>query len=176
VIGPFPERGPYFGPILRRLVAGESVALSTVYCGTDCVPVEDEAELDGTPTDVQTGVDLGVRYLRHYYAIPSGEERELGLVWDDPAAWEGNSSGGVFRMTFANQVTVRPTTLEIRIEPPEGMEITSATAPLTVREGAAVYNGEAGARLDLEVEFGPSLPVRVWRNTLRFLNTPVFDL
>lgn len=116
-----------------------------------------------------------MRYLRHYYAIPSGEERELGLVWDDPAAWEGNSSGGVFRMTFANQVTVRPTTLQVRIEPPEGMEITSVTAPLAVRAGAAVYNGEAATRLDLEVEFGPSLPVRLWRNTVRFLNTPVFD-
>src|SRR5918996_1338404 len=176
VIGPFRQQGRYFGPILRRIDAGDSVALSTVYCGTDCIPVEDEAELDGTPTDVQAGVDLGVRYLRHYYAIPSGEERELGLVWDDPAAWEGNSSGGVLRMTFANQVTVRPTTLQIRIEPPEGMEITSVTAPLAVRAGAAVYNGEAATRLDLEVEFGPSLPVRLWRNAVRFLNTPVFDL
>ena len=175
VIGPFPQQGTYFGPILRSIDAGDSVALSTVYCGTDCLPVEDETELDGTPTDVQTGVDLGVRYLRHYYAIPSGEERELGLVWDYPTAWEGNSSGGVFRMTFANQVTVRPSTLEIRIEPPEGMEITSVTAPLTVRAGAAVYNGEAATRLDLEVEFGPSLPARLWRNTLRFLKTPVFD-
>lgn len=174
VIGPFPQRGR--GPILRGIDAGDSVALSTVYCGTDCVPLEDEAALDATPTDVQTGVDLGVRYLRHYYAIPSGEERELGLVWNDPAAWEGNSSGGVFRMTFANQVTVRPTTLEISIEPPEGMEITSVTAPLTVRAGAAVYNGQVGIGLDLEVEFGPSLPVRLWRNTLRFLTTPVFDL
>jgi Protein of unknown function (DUF4012) len=174
VIGPFPQVG--FGPILRRIDAGESVALSTVYCGTDCIPVEDEAELDGTPTDVQTGVDLGVRYLRHYYAIPSGKERKLDLVWDDPAAWEGNSSGGVFSMTFTNQVTVRPATLVIRIEPPEGMEITSVAPPLTVRAGAAVYNGLAGTRLDLEVEFGPSLPVRLWRNTVRFLNAPVFDL
>jgi hypothetical protein len=176
VIGPFPQRGPYFGPILRRIDAGESVVLSTVYCGTDCMPVDDEAKLDGTPTDVQTGVDLGMRYLRHYYAIPSGEERELGLVWDDPAAWEGNSSGGVFRMTFANQVTVRPTTVKIRIEPPEGMEIKSVSAPLSERDGAAVYNGEAGTRLDVEVEFGPSIPIRLWRNTVRFLNAPVFDL
>jgi Protein of unknown function (DUF4012) len=175
VIGPFPQHGPFFGPILRRIEAGDSVALSTVYCGSDCLPVEDESELDGTPTDVQTGVDLGVRYLRHYYAIPSGEERELGLVWDDPAAWEGNSSGGVFRMTFNNQVTVRPAMLEIRIEPPDGMEITSVTAPLIVRAGAAVYRGEAGARLDVEVEFEPSLPVRLWRNGVRFLTTPAFD-
>jgi Protein of unknown function (DUF4012) len=176
VIGPFPQRAPYFGPILRRIDPGESVALSTVYCGTDCMPVEGEAELEGTPVDVQTGVDLGVRYLRHYYAIPSGERRELRLVWDDPAAWDGNTSGGVFRLTFANQVTVRPATLGIRIEPPAGMDITSVTIPLTVRAGAAVYNGEAGRRLDVEVEVGPSLLVRLWRNTLRFLETPVFDL
>ncbi len=176
VIGPFPQSGAYFGPILRTIEAGESVALSTVYCGTDCVPVEDEAELDGSPIDVQTGVDFGQRYVRHYYAIPSGDAQALHLAWDDPAAWEGNSSGGVFRMTFANQVTVRPSTLEIRVEPPEGMQITSVTAPLTVRGGAAVYRGEAGPRLDVEVEFGPSLPVRLWRNTLRFLNAPVFDL
>ena len=103
VIGPFPQSGAYFGPILRTIEAGESVALTTVYCGTDCVPAENESELDGSPIDVQFGVDFGQRYVRHYYAVPSGDAQALHLTWDDPAGWEGNSSGGVFRMTFANQ-------------------------------------------------------------------------
>ena len=173
VIGPFPQRGEYFGPILRTIEAGESVALSTVYCGADCVPAE-EGSLDGTPIDAQTGVDLRMRYLRHYYSIQSGETRTLTVRWNDPEAWEGNSSGGVYRATIANQLTVRPATLEMRIEPPEEMEIASVTGPLTIVDGAAVYRGEPGVRLDVEIEFRPSLPVRMWRNVVRFLTMPVF--
>ena len=79
-------------------------------------------------------------------------------------------------MTFTNQVTIRPAVFEIRVEPPDDMRIVSASAPLKIVDGAAVYRGRPGARLDLEVDFGPSLPVRMWRNLTRFLTTPVFEI
>ena len=44
--------------------------------------------------------DLGVRYVQHYFAIPSGQRRALQVAWETPGVWEGNSSGGVYRMTF----------------------------------------------------------------------------
>ena len=176
VIGPNPPpkgSGPV-GPILRTLEAGESVALVNVYCGADCVP--GGARLDGAPTTVGMRVDLGVRYLQHYYSILRGERVSLDLTWDVPHAWEGNSSGGTYRMTFANQVTIRPTELSVRIEPPEGMSIVSASSPMRIEDGAAVYRGVPGSRLDLEVAFRPPLPVRLWRDLMRFLSTPVIRL
>lgn len=158
--------------ILRSLKAGESVALVNVYCGATCVPRA--ARLDGRPTDVSTRVDLGVRYTQHYFSILSGEQRSLRLSWDEPDAWQGNSSGGAYRMTFANQTTIRPARVTIRIAPPPGMRIVSASAPMRITEGSAVYEGTPGSRLDLEIGFAPSLPVRLWRNVTRFLTKPVF--
>ncbi len=174
VIGPNPPEDGDGGPILRSLEAGESVAMVNVYCGADCIP--GEARMDGVPVEVATRVDLGMRYVQHYYAIPSGQQKTLMLTWDDPSAWEGNSSGGTYRMTFADQVTIRPSTLHLRIEPPDDMRIVSASPPLRIVGGAAVYEGVPGPRLDIAIEFGPSLPVRLWRNVTRFLTTTVFEI
>ena len=160
------------GPILKTLEAGESVALVNVYCGTDCIPRQ--VRLDGAPIALRSREDLGVRYVQHYYAIPSGEERALQVAWEAPHAWQGNSSGGTFRMTFANQVTIRPAHVRIVIAPPVDMHIVSVSSPMRVVGGSAVYEGVPGSRLDLEVTFAPSLPVRLWRNFTRFLTTPVF--
>jgi hypothetical protein len=175
VIGPNrPTNAGNVGPIIRTLEAGESVALVNVYCGKDCVP--GLATLDGEPIDVGSGTDLGMRYLQHYYSVPSGEQRTLSLVWDEPEAWEGNSSGGVYRMTFANQVTIRPARLNVQIVPPPHMRIVSASEPLEIEGGTATYNGRPGSRLDVEIEFGPPLAVRLWRNVMRFLTTPLFRI
>ncbi len=174
VIGPFRSHGEGAGPILPNLVAGESVALVNVYCGADCVP--QEARMDGAPVSVRTNVDLGMRYVQHYYSIRSGEQRTLRLRWDDPGAWDGNSSGGTYGMTFTNQITIRPSRLSLTIAPPQGMQVVSVSAPLRIEGNSAVYQGEPGPRLDVEIEFGPPLPVRLWRNVTRFLTTPVFEL
>jgi hypothetical protein len=174
VIGPFhpTKEDGRVGPILKALEPGESVALVNVYCGPDCVL--GEARMQGTPITVRSAVDLGMRYLQHYYAIPSGKERSLQVTWEDPHAWEGNSSGGVYRLTFANQVTIRPATVKIRVEPPPGMSIVSASSPMRIVDGSAVYEGQPGSELDLNVRFRPPTPVRLWRNVTRFLTKPIF--
>lgn len=174
VIGPARPTGEGISPILRTLKAGESVALVHVYCGADCVP--GDALLEENPVTAAFRADLGIRYFQHYYAIPSGEEEALRLSWDDPEAWEGNSSGGVYRMTFTNQVTIRPATLSLQILPPDGMRIASVSPPLEIVDGVAVFEGQPGARLDVEIEFRPPLPERLWRNTTRFLTTPLFEI
>jgi hypothetical protein len=174
VIGPFRSLGEGAGPILPNLVAGESVALVNVYCGADCVP--QEAQVDGAPVSVRTNVDLGMRYVQHYYSIRSGERRTLRLRWSDPSAWDGNSSGGTYGMTFTNQITIRPSRLSLTIAPPQGMRIVSVSAPLRIEGNSAVFDGEPAPGLDVEIEFAPPLPVRLWRNVTRFLTTPVFEL
>jgi hypothetical protein len=100
----------------------------------------------------------------------------LEVGWDDPTAWVGNSSGGSFRTTFANQRTVAPAVVRIRIEPPPGMDVVEATEPLRIVDGVAVYEGTLDSRVDLEVAFAPSLPMRLWRNVIRFLDTPVVEV
>jgi hypothetical protein len=172
VIGPF--HPGHAGPILNRLTAGDSVALVNVYCGGDCVP--NDARIDGAPIAARSPKDLGIRYVQAYYAIPSGQERSLQVSWDDPDAWDGNSSGGIYRLTFANQVTIRPSTVRIRIQPPDGMRIVSASSPMRIVGGSAVYEGNPGPRLDLDVVFAPALADRLWRNVTRFLTTPMFEI
>jgi hypothetical protein len=174
VIGPFdPQVEDRPGAeVLRTLEAGESVALVNIYCGSDCVPRD--ASLDGAPVPVRSRVDLGMRYFQHYYAIPSEDRRAFQVSWTDPEAWDGNGSGGIYRLSFANQVTVRPTYVSIRIDSPGDMRVVSVNHPMRIVAGSAVYEGTPGSRLDLEVEFAPPLPVRLWRNVTRFLTTPVF--
>jgi len=162
------------GPFKFASEPGESIALLHVYCGVDCYP--GQATLDGVPVETNTRVDLGMRYVQHYFPIPSKEKASFEVSWEEPEAWEGNSSGGVYRMTFANQVTIRPAAVSVRIEPPPGMEIVDASDGMQVIDGAAIYEGVPGARLDLEVAFSPPLTVRWWRNVTRFLTTPVIDL
>jgi hypothetical protein len=174
VIGPFRSHGEGVGPILPNLVAGESVALVNIYCGADCVP--QEARMDGAPVSVSTDVDLGMRYVQHYFSIRSGEQHTLRVRWGDPGSWDGNSSGGTYSMTFMNQITIHPTRLSLTIAPPQGMRVVSVSAPLRIEGNSAVYEGEPGSRLDVEIEFRPPLPVRLWRDVTRFLTTPVFEL
>ena len=145
VIGPFPpdDEEEDVGPILRSIEAGESVALVNVYCGTDCIP--GEARMHGAPVKVATDVDLGIRYIQHYYSIRSGEQETLVLSWDDPRAWEGNSSGGIYRMTFTNQVTIRPATLHLRIEPPPGMQRRFGKSSPADRRRRRRLRGRAGS-------------------------------
>lgn len=153
---------------------GDSIALLNLYCGTDCLP--GDGRLNGEPIDLPIHTDLGARYVQHYYPVRAGEEVALEVGWDDPTAWVGNSSGGSFRTTFANQRTVAPAVVRIRIEPPPGMDVVEATEPLRIVDGVAVYEGTLDSRVDLEVEFAPSLPMRLWRNVIRFLDTPVVEV
>jgi hypothetical protein len=174
VIGPYQpsEADGRVGALIESLEAGDSVALVNVYCGTDCVP--GAVRMNGGDVEATTRSDLGVRYVQQYFAIPSGEEALLEVAWHAPRGWEGNSSGGIYRMTFANQITIRPATVRLVIEPPDGMRVRTASAPLRIVGGTAVYEGVPGSRLELEVEFAPSVPTRLWRNITRFLTSPVF--
>jgi hypothetical protein len=176
VIGPFipgTESGRV-GPILRHLQPAESVALVNTYCAEDCVP--SGIMLNGKSVSASAMSDLGVPYVRTYFSVPAGERAELMVSSLLSKAWEGNDSGGTYRLTFANQVTIRPVRLHIEIQPPEGMHIVEVSDAMSIVDEKAVYNGIPGWRLQLEIAFQPSLPVRLWRDVVRFLSQPVISL
>ena len=143
--------------------AGDNIPLVAVFCGKDCRLVR--AERDGERIKVQPGSELGFRFYRDYFTIPSGDTGSLSVQTERPGAWTGDRLGGTYRLTVLGQATVRPTTATIRVHAPAGMRFTSWSDGVTISDdGVATWRGQLGDRLDLELSFAaPSLPVRVWR-------------
>ena len=56
------------------------------------------------------------------------------------------------------------------------MHIVEVSDAMSIVDEKAVYNGIPGWRLQLEIAFQPSLPVRLWRDVVRFLSQPVISL
>jgi hypothetical protein len=162
--------GPYAGTSER----GESVGILTLYCAESCRVRS--VERDGTAPEVRIGTELGYSYYQDYLRIPSKESSEVTFLLSIAEAWEGNSSGGTYRLTFVNQTTVRPTTLRLVIRAPDGMDIVSTSVPMDVAGSTATWEGIPGYRMALEISFRPPLLQRLGRNVARFLSKPVVEL
>jgi Protein of unknown function (DUF4012) len=164
VIGPFPGVS----------AAGEIVPILNLYCAATCtVPA---LERDGTPADLRRGTELGYPFAQHYFRVPSGTTAQLDYSLTLDHAWDGNDSGGTYRLTYLAQTTIRPTSLRIDVVVPPGMKVIEATEPMRIEGDRAVFEGVPPRRLEIEVRFAPSLPLRLWRNAVRFFNQPVVDL
>ena len=153
------------GPFVEDLSAGDHRSLTKVSCHEPCRLVEALAE--GQPVGLVEGSEHGVPWFRDFVTIPAGEERTLQVTTATEGVWEGNGSGGVYRLTVLGQSTIRPTALTVRIEAPAGTDIVWTSEGMMVDGGVATWEGEAPARLELEVRFRAPLPLRWWRNLLR---------
>lgn len=162
--------GPYAGISGR----GESVEILTLYCAETCRLRS--VERDGTTPEVRIGTELGYPYYQDYLRIPSGESSDVTFLLSISKAWEGNSSGGTYRLTFVNQTTIRPTTLRLVIRAPDGMNIVSTSVPMDLSGSTATWEGIPGYRMELEISFRPPLLQRLGRNVVRFLSKPVVEL
>jgi hypothetical protein len=162
VIGPFPG---------VKAQAGENIPILNLYCAPGCSL--ETSTRDGHPTRLRTGSELGHPFFQDYFHVPSGATSSSTYRASLPDAWEGNTSGGSYRLTFANQVTIRPTHLSISVQVPPGMHVTGTSVPMEVDGGLAVWEGVPGRRLDLRVDFQPSLPLRLWRDVGRIFSKPV---
>ena len=88
----------------------------------------------------------------------------LTVRTETPGSWEGDASGGSYRLTILGQTTIRPTPANIRISAPDGMAFTTWSEGIQIRNHTATWEGVLQGRLELEVSFeAPSLPVRLWR-------------
>jgi hypothetical protein len=148
------------GPNPGFAAAGEGGQLLSLYC-RDCQL--EHAEHDGERFGLGTGTELGFRFYRDHFRTPSGESDDVEATWYLPRAWEGGSTGGTYRLTFLNQTTILPTALSIRVTAPDGMRFVDASEGVTLDGDTATWEGQPGRRLELELEFEPPLPVRIWR-------------
>ena len=150
---------------------GENIAILQVYCGEGC-GVE-AAVVDGEAIDTGLHEELGHRYLATYQRIAPGATSSLRERLALPRAWDGNSSGGTYRLHLATQPLIHPDDVRVTIAIPPGMHVTERSPELDLEGGLAVYRGSPRADLDLWVRFRPSLPIRVWRDITRFLSSPI---
>jgi hypothetical protein len=149
--------GPHVGN------AGDNIPLIAVYCGPGCQLVR--AERDGRPILLQTGSELGFRFFRDYFTIPSGQDRTLTVTTVVPNAWGGSRSGGSYRLNVLGQTTIRPTEAVITFRAPTGMRFTGGSEGVAFDGDRAVWDGVLGDRLELELSL-EQLPllVRLWRS------------
>ena len=166
-----PTEGPRYalGPQVPELGPGDQLQFITASCGEECELIA--AERDGTPIGAASGSELGLRWFRDYRTIPVGSAGSFSVTWRTEGAWEGNTSGGTYRLTFLGQTTIDPTELAVRITAPNGTRIIWTNEPsMEVNGSTATWQGTPGPRTILEVRFSAPLPLRYWRNTMRLFD------
>jgi hypothetical protein len=152
------------GPFVRGLGPGDQLPLITVSCDPCDLT---SAMRDGAPISVATGTELGVRWYRDYRRIAAGETGTLALSWHGRGVWEGNGSGGSYRLVFLGQPTIQPTDLRISITAPPGTKVVWTSEPMAIDGSTAVWQGTPVARTVLEIRFQAPLLLRWWRDVVR---------
>jgi hypothetical protein len=156
--------GPYKQYSTR---AGENVAVVDMYCGVGCAL--ESAARGGEPVELARYRLGPYAYYEDYVRTASGETASISANLVLAHAWDGNESGGAYRLSFIGQTTIRPTRLRVSIAAPEGMRFTSFDERLSRDGDRLVYEGTPAGDLDLDVSFAPSLPVRIWRSLVRIV-------
>jgi hypothetical protein len=135
----------------HRGEAGDNIPLVTVFCGGRCTLVR--AEREGKPVSVGEGSELGYRFYRDYFTIPSREDRTLTVVTESRGAWTGDASSGSYDLTVVGQTTIRPTVATMVIRAPVGMRFTTSSEGVLVQGDRATWTGMLGDRMRLELAF-----------------------
>ncbi len=144
---------------------GENLAVVDLYCDAGCVLVG--ATRDGDAVELDRHEQEGYPFFEDYVRTPSGDTATLGADLLLTQAWDGDETGGTYELSFVGQTTIRPTVLNVAIDPPEGMRFTSASEGLSLDGDRLVYEGRPAGNLDLKATFAPSLPVRLWREIVQ---------
>ena len=135
--------GPHLGE------AGDNMPLVAIYCGPDCRLIG--AERDGREVRLGPGSELGFRFFRDYFTIPSGQERTLTVRTKVPGAWTDSGSSGAYRLTMIGQNTIRDTVGTVTVHAPAGMRFTAGSDGTELDGDTATWRGVLGDRLELEL-------------------------
>ena len=159
VFGPYPGTG---------LDPGVSNAFVTAYCAPGCRL--EGATLDDEPVGLEIHDERGLAVFSTFVQTEPGTTSELGLELARTGAWDGNGSGGTYRVTIRGQPLVRATILTFKVEAPDGMEIVEATRGMLVDGDTATAVGQLEAGRTFEIRFQRPATDRIWD----FLSTPIF--
>jgi hypothetical protein len=135
--------GPHVGE------AGDNIPLVAIYCGPGCRLTG--AERDGRAVRLGSGSELGFRFFRDYFTIPSGQERALTVRTEVPGAWSDSGSDGTYRLRLVGQTTIRPTLGTVTVHAPVGMRFTAGSDGIELDGDTATWRGVLGARLELKL-------------------------
>lgn len=142
------------GPNLDGLEAGEQRLVVSMYASDEAV-VDSFSRTSGD-RPVLVGAELGHTVFETVVEIPGGDSQTLTVSWETPSGWEPEPGGGRYRLTVQGQPTLRPTTARIDVAVPPGMEVTALSPGLEQPAAGRVrYRGTLGAKLELQVAFGP---------------------
>ena len=156
------------GPYVKGAVAGDEIHVMGSWCPGPCPLIE--ATYQGEDVGVDGGKELGRAFYRHFATIPSEGSGTYQLVTRRDGVWEGDTSGGRYRLTIKPQTTVQPTRFHVRIEAPAGTRVAWTSEGVRSDGGVATWSGSPEAPLTLEVRFQASFPLRWWRNVTRWLS------
>jgi hypothetical protein len=135
------------GPNVEGLAPGEMRLLASAFCAPTCRVTEDPRGDDGRPSISR---EQDFVFVDSWVRIPSGEQAVLNYAWETDGAWEELDGDVVYRLSYDDQVTIRPTPLRIRVHVPEGFEPVALPEGARVEDGAVVWERE-GERGDVEL-------------------------
>ena len=146
---------------------GDNVSLVSASCPGPCELVE--AHRNDRPIGLTPGEELDRPWFQDFFTTPGGDETTLSIVTHRDDVWQGNSSGGTYRLIVLPQTTVKPTETTIEIEAPAGTNVTWTSERMTIDGSRAVWTGVPQGRTEIVVRFRAPAPIRWWRNAVRAL-------
>jgi hypothetical protein len=155
------------------LEPGENRSWAAVYCPSRCRL----ASIDGGgEVLLEEHREQGLTVFTGFVQIEPQSSAVLRLGLELEGVWEGDRTGGVYRLRLQGQPLARPAPISVEIRAPEGMDVVWTSLPMDINGGLATWSGRLGPRDDLVVRFTKSFPARVWTRIWDFLSTPVIRL
>ena len=104
------------------------------------------------------GEELDRPWFQDFFTTPGGDETTPSIVTHRDDVWQGNSSGGTYRLIVLPQTTVKPTETTIEVEAPAGTHVTWTSEPMTIDGPRAVWTGVPQGRTEIVVRFRAPAP------------------
>ncbi len=151
-----PSEGPsrhIIGPAEGR-EPGQMHGLVSVFCAPRCDYAEAPDDHRG-PARVST--ELGLAVVDTWVTVDSGAHERLRYAWTTADAWETRDGVLVYRLSFNDQVTIRPTALRVQVVVPEGFVAHGLPDGAVVEDGAVVWERtDERGDTELTVELVPT--------------------
>jgi hypothetical protein len=156
------------------LVPGENRSWAAAYCPSRCRLAS--VRLDGGEVILEKHREQGLTAFAGFVNVEPQTSTQLRLALELEDVWEGDRTGGVYRLRLQGQPLATQAMATLVVRAPDGMDVVWTSVPMDVAGGRAAWSGRIGPRDDLVVRFTKPFPARVWTRIWDFLSTPVIRL